>query len=203
MIEFWNERYSKPDYAYGIEPNEFFKLQISRLPKGKILMPAEGEGRNAVYAAQIGWEVEAFDQSAEGRLKALELAKKKQVNISYQVGTINDLSLPEHSFDAMGLIYAHFPAEIKSSYHSYLIETLRTGGIVIFEAFSKKHLDYKKTNPAVGGPDNLAMLFSIDEIEADFYDFDVIELIEQEINLNEGTFHVGTGSVIRFVGKKK
>jgi len=203
MKEFWDERYSKPDYAYGRDPNEFFKKQIGLLPVGKILMPAEGEGRNAVYAAQLGWQVEAFDQSAEGRVKALELAKEKGVSIAYQVGNLNDLSLPDDSFNAIGLIYAHFSAEIKSSYHTHLIKTLKKGGIVIFEAFSKKHLDYKKSNPTVGGPDSLAMLFSIDEIESDFRDFEVIELLEQEINLSEGTFHIGTGSVIRFVGKKR
>ena len=43
----------------------------------------------------------------------------------------------------------------------------------------------------------------MDEIKSDFVNYEVIELIEQEIELNEGLFHNGTGSVIRFVGRKK
>jgi ubiquinone/menaquinone biosynthesis C-methylase UbiE len=95
----------------------FFKEQIDKLIAGKILMPAEGEGRNALYAAQKGWQAEAFDISDEGQKKALNLAKEKGVAISYQVGEISEIDLPENSFDAMGLIYAHFPAAIKSTYH--------------------------------------------------------------------------------------
>jgi len=47
------------------------------------------------------------------------------------------------------------------------------------------------------------MLFSIDEIKSDFDNYEIIELVEKEIELNEGLFHNGIGSVIRFVGRKK
>ncbi|MEP7171510.1 MAG: SAM-dependent methyltransferase, partial [Bacteroidota bacterium] len=52
-------------------------------------------------------------------------------------------------------------------------------------------------------PKDIGMLFSIDEIKSDFNNFEIIELSEQEIELNEGLFHNGKGSVIRFVGRKK
>ena len=103
----------------------------------------------------------------------------------------------------MALIYAHFPTDIKSSYHKALDKYLRKGGIVIFEAFSKKHLDYIARNENVGGPKEFAMLFSIEEIKADFANYEIIELEEKEIELKEGSFHNGTGSVIRFTGRKK
>ncbi len=103
----------------------------------------------------------------------------------------------------MALIYAHFPADIKSKYHKTLDHYVRKGGVIIFEAFSKKHLDYIAKNEKVGGPKDIAMLFSMDEIKADFANYDIIELTETEIELNEGLFHNGTGSVIRFVGRKK
>ena len=61
MKEFWNERYSQEAYAYGTEPNAFFKSRIDQLSPGKLLLPAEGEGRNAVYAATKGFEVSAYD----------------------------------------------------------------------------------------------------------------------------------------------
>ena len=57
----WNDRYSKDEFAYGEAPNNYLKEQLTKINVGKILFPAEGEGRNAVYAAKIGWTVSAFD----------------------------------------------------------------------------------------------------------------------------------------------
>ncbi len=106
-------------------------------------------------------------------------------------------------FDVIALIYAHFPAEIKSSIHKELDKYLRKGGIIIFEAFSKNHLDYNSKNEKVGGPKDVDALFSIKEIESDFSNHEIILLEEKVIELNEGAFHNGEGSVIRFVGRKK
>jgi hypothetical protein len=103
----------------------------------------------------------------------------------------------------MALIYAHFPAAIKSLYHKTLDKYLRKNGLIIFEAFSKKHLDYIAKNEKMGGPKDIASLFSVDEIKSDFADYEIIELAEKEIELSEGMFHNGKGSVIRFVGRKK
>ena len=116
---------------------------------------------------------------------------------------MQDLHYTAGQFDAIALIYAHFPADIKSFYHKALDNYLRKGGLVIFEAFSTRHLDYIAQNEQVGGPKDIAMLFSIDEIKSDFANYEIIELAEMEIELNEGLFHNGTGSVIRFVGRKR
>ena len=199
----WNERYSKDEFAYGVLPNAYLMEQIEKLPTGKILFAAEGEGRNAVFAAQLGFEVSAFDISIEGKNKALKLAESNKVTINYEVGELHTLNYKPEHFDAIALIYAHFPADIKSSLHKTLSTYLRKGGVVIFEAFSKKHLDYIAKNENVGGPKELAILFSIDEIKSDFENYEIVELEEKKIELSEGLFHNGTGSVIRFVGRKK
>lgn len=203
MSQVWNERYGNDTYAYGTSPNEFFKEQIAHLNPGKILLPAEGEGRNAVYAAGLGWEVVAFDQSIEGRKKAILLAEANRVEIEYLVGEFADHQFEENHFNAIGLIFAHFPAEVKSGYHRMLSRYLKKGGLVIFEAFSKNHLSYVAANPKVGGPKDINMLFSMEEIRNDFPDFEILVLEETEIELHEGPFHDGVGSVIRFVGRKK
>ena len=201
--ERWNERYSQSAFAYGEQPNVYLKEQIEKILPGKILFPAEGEGRNAVYAARLGWAVSSFDISAEGKNKALQLAEKNNVSIDYQVGELKTEQYEPGQFDAMALIYAHFPAAIKSDYHKRLDRFIRKGGLIIFEAFSKKHLEYLSRNENVGGPKDIDMLFSIEEIKADFELYDFIELTETEIELTEGSFHNGTGSVIRFVARKK
>ena len=201
--ERWNDRYSNAAFAYGEEPNNFFKEQIEKLKPGTILFSAEGEGRNAVYAAKLGWEVAAFDISEEGKNKALKLAEANNVKIDYKVGALETLNYQPEQFDAIALIYAHFPADIKSYLHKTLETYLRKDGIIIFEAFSKKHLEYLAINDKVGGPKDIESLFSIEEIKADFPNYEIIQLEEIEIELNEGLFHNGKGSVIRFVERKK
>jgi len=201
--ERWNDRYSKEEFAYGEAPNNYLKEQIEKLSAGKILFPAEGEGRNAVFAARLGWTVSAFDISDEGKNKAIRFAEANNVTIDYQVGELESLNYQSEQFDVIALIYAHFPAAIKSAIHKTLDQYLRKGGIIIFEAFSKKHLEYLAKNDKVGGPKDIESLFSIEEIQSDFPNYEIIELEEKEIELNEGIFHNGTGSVIRFVGRKK
>jgi len=199
----WNERYSQEGFAYGDQPNNYLKEQLDQLTPGSILFAAEGEGRNAVYAAKLGWNVSAFDISVTGKNKALQFAAMNRVGIDYQVGELPLLNYQTAQFDAIALIYAHFPADIKSVYHKMVSNYLRNGGLVIFEAFSKQHVDYIAANENVGGPRDSAMLFSPEELRSDFENYEINELAEKEIELNEGLFHRGKGSVIRFTGRKK
>jgi 2-polyprenyl-3-methyl-5-hydroxy-6-metoxy-1,4-benzoquinol methylase len=199
----WDDRYSNEEFAYGEQPNNYLKEKLEKLEAGAILFPAEGEGRNAVFAAMLGWEVSAFDISSEGKNKALKLAEKNNVTIDYQVGELSALDYKPEQFDAIALIYAHFPAAIKSSIHKMLDKYLLPGGVIIFEAFSKKHLEYLAKNEKVGGPKDIESLFSIEEVQLDFSNYDFLELAEAEIELNEGLYHNGLGSVIRFVARKR
>ena len=202
-VDRWNDRYSADEFAYGEQPNNYLKEQLMQLDTGTILFPAEGEGRNAVFAAKLDWKVSAFDISIEGKNKALQLAENNNVSIDYQVGELQELDYKAEQFDAIALIYAHFPSAIKSTYHKILSNYLRKGGLLIFEAFSKKHLDYLAKDEKVGGPKEIDMLFSIEEIRTDFENYEILVLEEKEIELNEGLFHNGLGSVIRFVGRRK
>ncbi|MFJ1435566.1 class I SAM-dependent methyltransferase [Capnocytophaga canimorsus] len=202
-IEKWNNHYKTDDFVYGKSPNRFFKEEIDKLRPLSILLPAEGEGRNAVYAAKNQWEVTAFDISEEGKKKALQLAKENDVFVNYKVGELPNLDFDKASFDTIALIYAHFPPQIRSAYHQKLITLLKKGGIIIFEGFGKKHLDYRKKNPKIGGPADAESLFSLEEIQSDFADFEFETLVEQEVALSEGLLHNGIGSVIRFVARKQ
>ncbi|MEM6262218.1 MAG: class I SAM-dependent methyltransferase [Bacteroidota bacterium] len=198
----WNDRYSEASYAYGEAPNEYLKNQLSQLPPGSILFGAEGEGRNAVFAAKSGWNVSAFDISIEGKNKAEQLAERHGVSLDYRVGELPKLDFHPEQFDAIALIYAHFPSPIISTYHQLLDTFLRPGGMIIFEAFGKNHLHYRQRNEKVGGPPNLEALFSTDQLKADFQQYEAIELVETEVELHEGLYHNGLGSVVRFLGKK-
>lgn len=199
----WDKRYSGDNFVYGVEANQFLKESLAKLPKGKILFPAEGEGRNAVYAAMQAWDVSAYDLSEVGAKKALSLAKQNGVEIAYRVGSLFQIDYVDEQFDAIALIFAHFAGEERLAIHQKLTQLLKQGGSVIFEGFSKKQIAYQSKNPLAGGPRSLDLLFSIEEIEHYFPDFDIIELEEKEVELKEGELHIGKASVIRFVGTKK
>ena len=198
----WDQRYKKAEFAYGKEPNLFFKEWIGKFKPGSVLMPAEGEGRNGVYAAELKWQVTAFDLSMEGKAKALALAAQKEVSLDYIVGNLDQLDFEKESFDVIGLIYAHFAADRKSAFHRKLHSYLKSGGIIIMEAFSKEHLSYVAADPKVGGPKDIDMLYAIEEVKTDFSNYEHILLEEKEVILDEGMYHKGKGSVIRFVGRK-
>ena len=197
MKSFWNERYAAQEYVYGETPNAFFKAQLEKLSPGRLLLPCEGEGRNAVFAAQMGWEVEAFDQSEVGRDKAFRLAKRKAVQINYQICDWSEASYPAESFDAIALIFAHLPAALRATAHQQLIPYLKPGGTLILEGFNPRQLQYQ-----TGGPKDPSMLFTEAMLQQDFAELELLELYETEEELDEGPYHSGVAAVIRLVGRK-
>ena len=203
MKEMWDARYGKEEFAYGEAPNNYLKEQINKLAPGEILFPAEGEGRNAVYAATQGWEASAFDLSNEGYKKAISLCMKYQVTIDYKIGNFSQLEYEQETFDTIALVYAHFPEKLRREYHKKLAKYLKPGGTIILEGFSKTNLELRQQQEASNGPKDLKMLFTKEIIRQDFEDFDILELDEKVIKLDEGPFHQGQASVIRFVGKKR
>lgn len=198
MKEFWNERYATQEYVYGKEPNAFFKEVIDGLTPGKILLPAEGEGRNAIYAAKKGWEVVAFDQSEEGKQKALKLATENNVSIIYQVASVEDFDLEKNSFDAIALVYSHLPKTIRNTFHKSLADCLKKNGVIFMEAFNKKQI-----NRNSGGPKNIDMLYDIEMLEKDFSNLEIELLKEYEKEVNESGAHNGRAEIIRLIGRKK
>lgn len=198
MNDFWNERFGTKEYAYGTEPNQFYKEQLERMTPGEILFPAEGEGRNAVYAATLGWKVTAFDPSIEGKKKAELLAAKNGVSIHYHIGKYEEVQFQKEQFDCIVLIFAHMHPSKRKEYHRKLATFLKNGGTLILEGFSKKQIHNNS-----GGPQNIDMLFSVEELKNDFQAFSNLKINEADTVLNEGPFHQGQASVIRAIGTKQ
>jgi SAM-dependent methyltransferase len=199
MQKFWNQRYSEAEPAYGNDPNEFLKAQLALLQPGRILLPAEGQGRNAVYAASQGWDVTAFDNSEAGRQSALELAANRGVTIDYILKGYGEVELEEASFDAVGLIYAHIPDGMRTQLHRQFWSALKPGGTLILEAFSENQLGRSS-----GGPKTTELLYSVEKMENDFAPLKPAEFSveEQTAQLREGAYHSGEAIVIRVVAKK-
>lgn len=202
MKEFWDQRYKATEYAYGEEPNIFFKSQLDVLKPGVALFPAEGEGRNAVYAAKMGWQSIAFDQSEAGQHKAYLLAQKNKVTIQYGLHDFRHMPYGKNQFDLIALIYVHLKQQEKEIYFKELLHFLKPGGKLILEAFSKEQATLQTENPAAGGPRDIDMLFSKEEIKDIFSALNTQILIEEETLITEGLYHNGNCHIIRYVGEK-
>lgn len=193
----WDERYASPEYIYGTEPNSFLKEALSKLKPGNILFPAEGEGRNAVYAATLGWKSEAFDQSIEGQKKAIHLAELKKVSIQYFIQSLSDWNPKPNQYDCIALIFVHLPDELRKQVHHAAIKALKPGGALILEAFT-----FNQLPRASGGPKIAELLFTFDQIINDFSVLKTINAAEMQVQLNEGPLHQGLADVIQFIGQK-
>ena len=193
---FWNERYNTSEYIFGTEPNEFLAQQIKNLKTGRALFPCDGEGRNSVYAAMLGWDVFAFDLSSIGKNKALKLADNKGVSIHFEV---EDAMIFDNGkkYDFIGLFYAHFPPEIRKQIHRRFASMLSNDGILVLEAFNPRQLPLNS-----GGPKVPEMLYSEKSLLDDFAGFNIIMCKEEKNNLTEGPGHKGIAEVIRLVVSK-
>ena len=197
MENLWDQRYASDNYIYGTRPNDWFVEKLRIMKVGKLLLPAEGEGRNAVWAAEQGWNVTAYDQSYEGRTKALRLAADRGVDINYLIKDLRCFRGEENSYDVIALIYVHMPAEFRTKVHTELVRLLKPGGCLILEAFSKAQMSNNS-----GGPKNLDMLYSTSELKSDFDDLKILELHDVRIHLEEGSLHTGLANVIRIFARK-
>jgi len=195
MKEMWEERYGRDEYVYGEEPNAFFKTCLDRLPApGRLLLPGEGEGRNAVYAARQGWSVDAFDFSTAGREKALRLAERHGVHIAYEVADYETVRIEPGAYDAVALIFAHMHESIRRTVHRKVASALSPGGHLFLEAYSQEQL-----SRGTGGPRDAQLLYTVEDLQEDFSHLDIVQLEQVDAEIHEGRYHTGWGSVVRLV----
>lgn len=198
MKHLWDERYSSESYIYGKQPNVFFQQGLSFLSPGKLLLPGEGEGRNAVWASLQGWQAYAVDYSLEAKRKALSLADKHAVKLhSYIHSDLENFEPEEAYYDAAALIYLHLDADFRSRFHQRIVKALKPGGHLILEAFSTEQIQFQS-----GGPRNISMLYKLEELAEDFRDLHFLQLENFRDQLSEGTHHIGKAAIIRILAQK-
>ncbi|MEZ5070017.1 MAG: class I SAM-dependent methyltransferase [Bacteroidales bacterium] len=197
MTSFWDLRYESEEFVYGKGPNLFFRNELQKLKPGRLLLPGEGEGRNAVHAARQGWQVQAFDQSEVAARKALQFAASEGVRIDYAVSPLESFPFEEESADAVGLTYVHVTPEQRRYLHDKVAGALKPGGRLILEAFDRKQIDRES-----GGPRAVDMLFDTEELRKDFGQLDILSLEICDEQLQEGRGHRGEAVVIRLLAEK-
>lgn len=199
---FWDQRYGEPGFAFGEAPNAFLASQASLLvPGGRALVPGDGEGRNGVWLASQGMHVMTVDASPIGVSKAQRLAASRGVTIDAHCADLADWDWPVGTCDLVVSIYLHFPPEVRGWMHAAMVAALAPGGRVLLEAYTPRQLAHRARG-TVGGPPDPAMLFEPDLLSADFAGTTIERLEEAEVDLAEGSRHVGRSAVVRLVARR-
>jgi len=192
----WNERYNQEDYAFGTAPNVYFKSIIDTLKPGRLLVPGAGEGRDAVYAATLGWQVDAFDLSIVGKEKALQLAKNQGVNIEYQMQDVAQFEGTGAGYDLAAIIYLHLPPDLRRDFFGRLHHFLLPGGLVVLEGFNPLQISLTS-----GGPKDPTMLLTPEILQTELRNIQPLENCQTRLILNEGPLHQGEAEVVRYLGR--
>lgn len=194
---FWNERYAGDDYMYGTEPNSFLAEHCSLLT-GPVLSLSEGEGRNAVFLASRGLEVLGVDISKVALEKARKLAASRGVEIKTLLADLATYEPEANHYGSVVSIFAHLPSAIRNRLYPLVEQSLKPGGILFLEAYSKHQLTRD-----TGGPKDVDMLMTMDKLRREFPNLEPVHLRELEREITEGAAHSGPGSVVQFIGRKK
>lgn len=195
----WNQRYSEPGFAYGTEPNDFLAANAERYlsPKGEILCLAEGEGRNAVFLARLGFRVTGVDGSAVGLEKARKLAEQHGVGIETVVADLGDFDLGVEHWDGIVSIWCHTPEILRARLHRAVVAALRPGGVLLLESYTPKQLEYK-----TGGPPTAELMMTLAAVRVELAGLDFLDAEEKLREVHEGTYHDGMSAVLQVIARK-
>jgi len=193
----WDERYSSDKFVYGKEPNLFLKQNVEKIPQGKVLCLADGEGRNGVFLAKLGYDVTSIDFSPQAIEKTKFLAKEKNVSIKTVCSDLLQYDFGENEYDGIISIFSHFDIENTIVLHQIYYKALKSGGVFLMEAFAKEQLPLD-----TGGPKDINLLYNVDDIEKSFPN-GRFELLKKDVlYLHEGELHDGKVVVVRAIVKK-
>ncbi|MFC2144504.1 SAM-dependent methyltransferase [Acidobacteriota bacterium] len=193
----WDERFSEPGYAYGTEPNGFLVSVADHIPGGKVLCLAEGEGRNAVYLAGLGYDVTAIDTSTVGLAKAEALAHDRGVTIETVNADLEEHEIEPGVWQGVVSIFCHLPPVIRAALHERCLRGLAPGGVFALEGFTPRQLEL-----GTGGPKNRELLMELEIIRQELpgLRLEIGREIEREVV--EGKHHKGNAAVVQILAVK-
>lgn len=194
----WDERYSGETYAYGKQPNDFLLDTYKQIPPGRVLCLAEGEGRNAVFLAEQGFQVLAVDASSVGMAKAKRLAQEKGVQLQTRVADLNDFVIEPESWDGIVSIFCHLPPDQRRRLHRQVVQGLRPGGVFILEAYTPEQLVYK-----TGGPPVAELTMRLADVRQEINGLEICHGVERVREIHEGEYHNGAGAVLQLVAVRR
>jgi cyclopropane fatty-acyl-phospholipid synthase-like methyltransferase len=198
-FERWESRFRDPDYLFGTAPNAFLARQRERLPpSGRALAVADGEGRNGVWLAEQGLDVLSIDFSPSAQAKARALARARNVSLTTELVDVNTWDWPQGGFSVIAVIFTQFAGpEQRGRMFAGVRRALDPGGLLLMQGYTPKQLEF-----GTGGPSVVENMYTHELLQEAFGDFDSLEILAYEAELNEGVRHAGMSAVIDLVGRK-
>jgi len=193
----WDERYDVKEYIYGTEPNDFLRAMYQRIPKGRVLCLADGEGRNSVFLAEQGYQVTAVDSSSVGIEKGRRLAAERGVNVESIHADLAEFNIEPNHWQGVVSIFAHVPPEARQRIHRQVVEGLVPGGVLLLEAYTPKQLEF-----GTGGPKVPELTMDLQRLEPELAGLELELAQEFERDVVEGAFHTGRGAVVQVLAIK-
>lgn len=193
----WDERYYGDNYFYGTRPNDFLTQHYAEIPQGEVLCLAEGEGRNAVFLAEKGYQVTAVDASVVGLQKADRLAAERGVTITTIHADLADFDLGTERWAGIVSIFCHLPPQLRQAIHARLAEALVPGGVLLLEAYTPAQLQF-----GTGGPPAADMMMNRELLRAEIPGLSFRHLQELERDVIEGEGHTGHAAVVQVIAVK-
>lgn len=194
----WDQRYRKPGYTYGTVPNDFLASVAHHIPPGKVLSLGEGEGRNAVYLAGLGYRVTAIDASAVGAEKTLRLAAERDLSVETAVADLTSYQIAPASWNGIISIFCHMPAPLRQRVHRAVTAGLLPGGVFVLEAYTPRQLEY-----GTGGPPVRDLLVTLSELRTELHGLELEVAREVERDVQEGRCHQGRSAVVQVLAVKR
>lgn len=200
LLDAWNQRFDTDEYIFGKEPNAYLVSRAALLQPGqRVLLVADGEGRNGVWCAEQGLLVDAFDLSAIGIGKARQLAAERGVQVNFQVSGCDDWHWSPDTYDAVILIFAHFAGGgEREALFANCHQTLKPGGLLIVQGYSTQQLSFN-----TGGPQEPSLLYTEDWLRTACADMDILECESYTAEMCEGSRHVGLSALCGLVARKR
>lgn len=196
-VTFWDNRYAGQDFIFGTAPNVFLAEMTSRIPLGPVLCLGEGEGRNAVHLAGLGYAVTAVDQSEVGLAKARQLAAARGLKIETVVADLATYEIEPGKWFGVVSIFLHLPTELRRRVHASVVRGLAPGGVYVLEAYTPAQLAF-----GTGGPKELERLMTLPDLREELTGMEMIVGREIEREVVEGSGHTGRAAVVQVVARK-
>jgi SAM-dependent methyltransferase len=165
----WDRRYSQAELVWSADPNQFFAAEVAPLAPGRALDLGTGEGRNAIWLAERGWDTTAVDFSGAGIEKARALASSRGCSVTWIVEDLLTFRPAHRAFDLVALLYIHLPAVQRRHVLISAVAALAPAGRLVVVGHDTSNLI-----AGVGGPQDRSILFTPEEIVADLVGLDIV-----------------------------
>ncbi len=188
----WDERYREKELLWTAEPNRFVVDAVEGLAPGTALDLAGGEGRNAVWLAEQGWEVTVLEWSGVAIGKGRELAARRGVVVTFAEQDLFEWS-PERRFDLVLLVYFQVSDPGRSRVWASAADAVAPDGRLVVIGHDSRNLD-----EGHGGPQHPDFLYTADDVvRALPEELTVVraELVERPVE-NEERSHIALDNVV-------